>query len=121
MMRTWLIVVLFLGALLLDGMILPGLFGFKESFLTIFFIIFILLYHELSLRSLIIGTLLSAAAEFYWGLKTSILILPLFASAGVYFLLNSFFNTRNKVFLVVLGAVMFVVFWEASVLISKII
>lgn len=120
-MSKRLIAVLFLGFILLDGIIFPALFGFRESFLTMIFLVVILLYHQVSLAGLIIGVVLSALAEFYWGLKLGTLILPLLASAGVFSLINRFFNIRNKILEIFFGAIMFVVFWEMSILITKIL
>lgn len=105
----------------LDGIIFPALFGFRESFLTIIFLIAMLLYLEVDLRSLILGMVFSRFAEFYWGLKLGILMLPLLASVGAFFLLNRFFNIRSKVLVVLLGVIMLIVFWETSVLITKIL
>jgi hypothetical protein len=121
MMSKWLIAVLFLGAMFLDGIVFPGLFGFRESFLTIIFLVAVLLYYKADFRGLVFGIVLSGLVEFYWGLRLGALILPLLASAGTFFLLNSFFNIRSKVFMVLSGIIMFVVFWETSVLISKIL
>ncbi len=120
-MRSWLIIILFLAGIFLDGIIFPALFGFRESFLTAIFIVIMLLYYEVSLQGLVLGVVLSSLAEFYWGLKLGTLILPLLASAGAFFLLNRFFNIRSKLLMILSGVIMFVVFWEASVLIAKIL
>ena len=120
-MSKWLIAVLFLAAMFLDGIILPGFFGFRESFLTVIFLVAVLLYYETNLQGLVLGVALSGLAEFYWGLKLGTLILPLLASAGAFFLLNRFFNIRGRVLMIFSGVIMFVVFWVTSVLVSKII
>ena len=120
MMSKWLIVILFLAVMFLDGIIIPGLFGLRESFLTILFIVAMLLYCKAEPQALIIGVALSAWAEFYWGLKLGALMLSFLASAGAFFLLNKFFNIRSRVFIAISGVIMFIVFWETSVLISKI-
>ncbi len=119
-MSKWLIVVLFLAGMFLDGIIFPALFGFRESFLTVIFLITMLLYYEANIQSLVLGVVLSALAEFYWGLMMGTLILPLLISAGFLFILNRFFNIRSRVSLIFSGILMFVVFWETSILISKI-
>jgi hypothetical protein len=121
MMSKWLIIVLFLATMFLDGIILPGIFGFRESFLTVIFLVAMLLYYEINLQSLIIGVVLSGLTEFYWGLKLGTLILPLLASVGVFFLLNTFFNIKNRVLIVLSGVILLIVFWETSVLISKVL
>ena len=120
-MKIWLIIVLFLTAIFLDGIIFPVFFGFRESFLTIIFIVAILLYHEAGLKGLFLGTLLSGLTEFYWGLKPGILMLSLLMSAGAFILLNKFFNVRSKVLMVFSGVIMFVVFWGTSILVNKIL
>ena len=120
-MNKWLISVLFLAVMFLDGIILPGLFGFRESFLTVIFLVAILLYYEVNLQGLVFGVALSGLAEFYWGLKLGTLILPLLASAGAFFLLNRFFSIRSRTLMILSGVIMFIVFWETSILISKII
>ena len=120
-MNKGLIILLFLAVVFVDGIVSPALFGFRESFLTIIFLVVVLLYCEINIQGLIFGIILSGIAEFYWGLKLGTLMLPLLASVGALFLLNSFFNIRNKVFMILTGAILFIVFWETSVLISRII
>ena len=120
-MKKWLIVALFLVAVFLDGIIFPAFFGFREGFLTIVFVVTLLLYHGVSLRGLIFGIVFSGLTEFYWGLKLGTLVLPLLASAGVFFLLNTFFDIRNKILMIILGLIMFTVFWETSILVNKIL
>ncbi len=120
-MNKWLIVVLFLAVMSLDGIIFPALFGFRESFLTIIFLVVMLLYYEVSLQGLVLGGALSGLAEFYWGLELGALILPLLLSAGAFFLLNKFFNIRSRVLMILSGVIMFIVFWETSILVSKIL
>lgn len=116
-----LILILFLASMILDGIIFPALFGFGESFLTIIFLIGILLYYRDNLHGLVLGAIISGLAEFYWGLKPGTLVLSLLASAGVFFLLNSFFNVRSRIFILIVGVIMFIVFWEASILIDRIV
>ncbi len=120
-MRTWLIVILFFVIMFLDGIIFPAFFGFRESFFTVIFLVAVLLYYEASLKGLVLGIAFSGGAEFYWGLKHGILILPLLASAGALFLLNSFFNIRSRLFIILSGIIMLVVFWETSILLTKIL
>lgn len=120
-MKRGLIVVLFLAILFFDGIIFPTLFGFRESFLTIIFLVVILLRSEVNFQGLVVGVVFSGLAEFYWGLKMGILMLPLLVSAGTFFLLNRFFNIRSRVLTIFLGIIMFIVFWETSVLITKIL
>lgn len=120
-MKIWLIVVLFLAGILVDGIIFPALFGFREGFLTIIFLVVMLLYYEVSIPSLIFGMVFAGLAELHWGLKTGVLVLPLFASAAVFFLLSKFFNIRSRFLTIILGVTMLVVFWELSILINKVI
>src|SRR3989344_480098 len=104
-MKTWLIVILFLASFFIDGIIFPALFGFRESFLTVIFIVTMLLYYEVNFRSLILGVAFSWFAEFYWGLRLGTLILPLLVSAGTFFLLNEFFDVRNKALRIFSGVI----------------
>ncbi len=120
-MSKWLIVVLFLASMFLDGIILPAFFNFREGFLTIIFLMIMLLYYRADIKGLILGTALSWLAEFYWGLKMGTLMLPLLVSAGALLLLNKFFNIRSVTSLIFSGTLMFVVFWETSILINKIL
>lgn len=119
--KTCLIAVLFLVSMFFDGVIFPTLFGFRESFLTNIFFIVILLYYKASLQGLVLGIIFSGSAEFYWGLELGTLILPLLASVGIFFLLDSVLNIRSKALMILSGTIMFAVFWETSILISKII
>ena len=105
----------------LDGVILPALFGFREGFLTVLFIIVLLLCREVSLPNVALAIVFAGIAEFYWGLRLGILILPLLVSVGAFFLLNTFFNIRSRVFMTISGAIMFIVFWWSSALIVKIL
>lgn len=89
--------------------------------MTIIFFIIMLLYREADPLVLILGVALSGSSEFYWGLKLGTFMLPLLASAGSFLLLNRFFNIRNMVLMVFSGVLMFIVFWEMSILISKIL
>lgn len=120
-MNNWLVIFLFLAIMFFDGIIFPALFGFRESFLTIVFLVIMLLYYEVDLTVLIMGAALSIVAEFYWGLELGTLILPLLASAGAFFLLNIFFNIRSKVLKIFSGAIMLIVFWGTSILVTKIL
>ncbi len=120
-MKIWLILVLFLACMFLDGIIFPGLFGFRESFLTIIFIVIMVLYNKAEFQSLIIGLVFFGLTEFYWGLKSGTLILPLLISAGAFLLLNSFFNFRSRVLMIISGLIVFVLFWISSVLVTKIL
>lgn len=120
-MSKWLMMILFLAAMFLDGIIFPAFFGFRESFLTIIFLVVMLLYHEVNLQNLVFGAVLSGIAEFYWGLKLGTLILPLLASAGAFFILNKFLNIRVRILMILAGVIMLIVFWETSVLVGKII
>src|SRR3989344_8184073 len=117
-MKTWLTVILFLVAMFLDAIILPAFFGFKENFLSVIFIVVVILYHKLSFRTLFLGVALSGWAEFYWRLKFGTMILPFLASMAVLFFLNRFFNIKNGITLIICGVIMFIVFWEVSILIN---
>lgn len=120
-MSKLLIVGLFLLSMFLDGIILPALFGFREGFLTILFIIILLLSREINLSSVVLAVVFAGVAEFYWGLRLGTLVLPLLVSIGTFFILNTFFNIRSRVFMVISGVIMFIVFWGSSVLIIKIL
>lgn len=120
-MNKWLISVLFLAVIFFDGIIFPAFFGFGESFLTIIFLIMMILYYKADFHVLIIGVVFCGLAEFYWGLKLGVLILPLLISAGTFFLLNNFFNFRSRILVIFSGAIMFFIFWIFSVLINKIL
>ena len=85
------------------------------------FLVIMLLYYEADFKGLVLGVVFSGLAEFYWGLKLGALILPLLASAGMFFLLNRFFNIRSRILMIFSGVIMFIIFWATSVLVSKII
>ncbi len=120
-MKIGLTVVLFFAVMFFDGIIFPAFFGFREGILTVIFLVAVFLYYKVSLTGLVLGVVFSGSAEFYWGLKMGTLILPLLASAAVLFLLNTFFNIRSIALTILSGVTMFAVFWETSVLVSKII
>ena len=120
-MSRLLIVGLFLTGMFFDGIVFPALFGFRESFLTIVFIITTLLYYGINLHGMVIGVILSAAAEFYWGLRLGTLVLGFLASAGMLSLLNSFLNIRSKIFMFFSGVIAIIVFWTVSLFVAKVL
>lgn len=120
-MSKFLIAGLFLASMFIDGIIFPALFGFREGFLTVLFIIVLLLYREVNFPNAVLVIVFAVIAEFYWGLRLGILILPLLVSVGAFLLLNTFFNIRSKVFMIISGTIMFIVFWWSSALITKIL
>ena len=119
-MSKWLISVLFFVVMFFEGMIFPSIFGFREGFLTVVFLVAILLYYKVDFWSLILGTVISMFTEFCWGLKFGVLALPLLASVGTFFLLNKFFSIKGAVLMTISGATMLVVFWWSSIFINKV-
>ena len=113
------IIILFLASMLFDGIILPAIFGIREGFLTIIFLITLILYYRANLRSVVAGVVFSGIAEFYWGLRLGILILPLLTVTGLFILLDTFINIKNKILIIFSGTIMFAVFWEVSILLNK--
>lgn len=120
-MSRFLIVGLFLVTMFLDGIIFPALFGFREGFLTILFVIVLLLSHEINPSRVVLAVVFAGVAEFYWGLMLGTLVLPLLVSIGAFLLLNTFFNIRSRIFMIISGVIMFIVFWGSSILIIKIL
>ena len=120
-MNKWLIIALFFAVMFLDGIIFPALFGFRESFLTAIFMIAILMYYKFDFRLLVFGIVFSGLTELYWGLKMGVLMFPLLVSAGVFFLLATFFNIRSRFLTIISGIIVLIIFWETSIFISKII
>ena len=118
-MNKWLVPALFLGVVFFDGIVLPSFFGFREGFLTLVFIVIIILYYKADFQSLVFGAIFCALVEIYWGLKTGVLVLPLFVSTAMFFTLNSFFSIRNRTLMLFSGVIMFIVFWTSSVFINK--
>lgn len=119
-MKTWFVAVLFLGLVIVDGVILPAVFGFREGFLSIAFLVFILLYIG-DARGLVLSLIFSAFLEFYWSLSFGSLILPCLISFGLLIFLNNVFYTKNRILRVLLGVIIFVCFWGSSVLVNKIL
>ena len=62
MTNKWLIFTLFLAVMLFDGIIFPAFFGLREGFLTIIFLVAILLFCEINTQGLIFGIILSGIA-----------------------------------------------------------
>ncbi len=105
---------LFFATIILDGIFLPGIFGIKESFLTIVFIVALLFFQETDLSSLVFGTLLSGSAEFYWGLSFGVLMIPFLFSAGILALLKQFLNVRGFIMKAVSFITILFIFWKIS-------
>lgn len=114
------IVIFFLMSMFFDGIILPAFFGIRSGFLTIIFLVALVLCCRVNFRSLVTGIIFSGLAEFYWGLKLGTLMLSFLAIAGLFVLLNTFFSIKNKVLMIFSGAIMLAVFWEVSIFLNRI-
>lgn len=97
-MKIFLISLMFFISLVLDGLVFPALFGFKESFLTIIFLVSLLLYWGVNTFTIGYGVSAALVFELSRGLSPGSIILP-FTMLGVfYYVLSIFLNIKANSF-----------------------
>ncbi len=107
------VLVLVFGALLLlDGIFLPGVFGFREGVLASVFILAMLLNWGVTIPVLWIGSGSSLFLELFWKLQPGSLMLLFLAAALAYFFISSFFSVKRYAGAAILSFGLWLVFWH---------
>ena len=105
------LILIFVFLLLLDGLILPGLFGFREGMLTIAFLLAILLNWGPTPGVLWLGSGVSLFLEFFWQFPIGSLLLMFLLAALTYYLISSVLSVKRYTAAVSLSfALPFIVF-----------
>lgn len=106
------LVLIFVLVLLLDGIFLPGVFGFKESVLVLAFLAAMLLNWGPSAPVLAIGTGASFFLEIFWKLQPGSMMLLFLLSALIYFIASSAFSVKRYAGAAILSFGALPVFWH---------
>lgn len=93
------LLLIFIAALTLDGLIFPALFGFKESLLSVLVIVMSLVFFGVTSRSVVYGLIFSIIYELAHGLNFGILVVPFLFTAVTAFFIQKFLDTKSKYFL----------------------
>lgn len=117
--------IVFLAALIVDGLIFPALFNFKNSLLSLLILIVTILYLGPRARYVVYGALFSVISEIFKGLNFGTLSAPFLLTVVVIYLAQMFldikytydtrFNWGKSVFLASVSAALiylFLVFYQ---------
>jgi hypothetical protein len=85
---------IFIAALLFDGLILPAFFGFRNSFLSLLILIVPILYIGSTRQSIVYGLAFSFISESLRGLDLGDLAIPFLFTAVVIYLTQPFLDIR---------------------------
>lgn len=96
---------IFFFTLLLDGLILPALFGFEESLFSFLVIIMPLICLGLTSRSVVFGMVFSIIYELAKGLDFGVLAVPFLFIAITVFLVQRFLDIKRAYFFALASAV----------------
>lgn len=96
-MKSFYFFLLFSAVCLLDGIILPSLFGFKSGVLVMVFIVALVLHHGITARVLWTGVALSLLLEFFWMLTPGSAMLIFLVLALMFFIVSSLLSIRRAV------------------------
>lgn len=88
------IFIIFIIALVLDGLILPALFGFRNSFLSMLVLITPILYMGPTKQCLVCGLFFSATLELFRGLDLGTLAVPFLSAAAVLYVAQKFLDIK---------------------------
>ena len=108
---------IFISVLLLDGLVLPAFFGFRENFLSVIALIMTTVYLGLTKNYIFFGLFFSLILESSRGLNFGVLAIPFLFTVLVIFLICRFLNIQytysdrfslSKSALLVLMSVIFV-------------
>ena len=86
---------IFLMVLIVDGIILPAFFGFRESLLSLLILVMPALYFGVVKRYLVYGLFFSVALEFFKGLEFGSLAAPFLFTAAVIYLMQRFLDVKH--------------------------
>jgi len=88
--------VIFIFVLLVDGLILPSFFGFRDGFLSMLVLIMPTLYLGLKKNYIFLGLFLSFILESFRGLNFGVLAIPFLFTVLIVFLVRRFLNIQYE-------------------------
>lgn len=112
MVNKFALVLVFAALLLLDGLFLPGVFGFREGVLVSAFLLALILNWGVITPVLWLGSGISLFLEFFWRQPPGSLMLLFLTAALVYFFISSLFSVKRYVGAVILSFGLWLVFWH---------
>ena len=86
--------IIFIVVLVLDGLVLPAFFGFRESFLSLLVMVIPLLYLGSTRRSVTCGLVFALIYESLRGLELGALVLPFLLTAVVIYSAQRFLDIK---------------------------
>ncbi|MBI3274273.1 MAG: hypothetical protein HYZ69_03960 [Candidatus Colwellbacteria bacterium] len=86
---------IFLGVIVADWFILPALFGFRDSFLSLIILILPVLYFGAEKRYILCGLFFSLVLEMFRGLNLGSLTLAFLFTAVLIYLFQTFLDVRH--------------------------
>ncbi|MEK7138729.1 MAG: hypothetical protein AAB799_00940, partial [Patescibacteria group bacterium] len=90
------LIIIFVSAIIADGLILPGLFGFNNSLLSLLVIVTPVVHTGLTNRYIFYSLVFSILYEWSGGLDFGALAIPFLITAVVIFFIQKFFDIKNK-------------------------
>ena len=106
------LVLIFAGVLLLDGLVLPGLFNFRQGTLTMAFLLAMLLNWGPVAPVLWLGSGISLFLEFFWQIPIGSMLFMFLLASLVYFFVASAFSVKRYAGAAVLSFGAFPAFWH---------
>lgn len=111
------IFLVFISALTLDGLLLPALFDFKKSILSLLVPIVLILYMGCEKRYVVYGLFFSIISELFRGLDFGALALPFLLAVSLIYLVQTFLDIKHvsnveigmgRLILFVLASILFI-------------
>jgi len=88
---------IFIAIFLIDGLILPSIFGFRESIMVLVFLVAMILNWGVIIPVLGVGSIISLFLEFFWKMPPGSLVLMFLIAALIFFFISSFFSVKRIV------------------------
>lgn len=88
---------IFIAIFFVDGLVLPGLFGFRESVMVPVFLAAMILNWGAVASVLGIGSVISLFLEFFWKIQPGSLMLMFLIAALIFFFVSSFFSVKRMI------------------------
>ena len=89
------LILVFIVIFLIDGLVMPGVFGFRESIITTIFLFAMILNWGASASVLWLGSGFSLFLEFFWRIQPGSLSLLFLVAALLYFFISSAFSVKR--------------------------
>src|SRR3989338_7926088 len=90
------LVLVFAVVFLADGVLLPGMFGFREGLLTSVFLLAMLLNWGSAAPVVWTGSAIALFLEFFWKLGPGSLVLMFLGAALIFFFISSLFTVKRS-------------------------